>query len=101
MLKCAQNELLPIIEKLFDSCLSNGNYSKNWAVGYITPIHKAGDISNPNNYRGISVTSALEKLFNSMIDNRLYILFRSGWIYKESQNNWSLVYIEMYNRYIL
>ena len=39
MLKCAQNELLPSIEKLFDSCLSNGNYPKNWAVGYITPIH--------------------------------------------------------------
>lgn len=29
MLKCAQNELLPSIEKLFNSCLSNGNYQKN------------------------------------------------------------------------
>jgi hypothetical protein len=44
MLKCAQNELLPSIEKLFNSCLSSGNYPNNWAVGYITPIHKAGDI---------------------------------------------------------
>jgi hypothetical protein len=40
-LKCAQNELLPSIEKLFNSCLFSGNYPKNWAVGYITPIHKA------------------------------------------------------------
>jgi energy-converting hydrogenase Eha subunit F len=49
-------------------CMSN--YPKNWAVGYITPIHKAGDISDPNNYRGVSVTSALGKLFNSILDNR-------------------------------
>jgi hypothetical protein len=35
MLKCAQNELLPSIEKLFNSCLFSGNYPKNWAVGYI------------------------------------------------------------------
>jgi hypothetical protein len=71
MLKCAQNELLPSIEKLFNSCLSSGNYPKNWAVGYITPIHKAGDISDHNHYRGISGTSALGKLFNSILDNRL------------------------------
>jgi hypothetical protein len=32
MLKCAQNELLPKIEKLFNSCLSSENYPKNWAV---------------------------------------------------------------------
>ena len=73
MLKWAQNELLPKIEKLFNSCLSSENYPKNWAVGYITPIHNAGDISDPNNYRGISVTSVLGKLFNSILDNRLYI----------------------------
>jgi hypothetical protein len=71
MLKCAQNELLPSIEKLFNSCLSSGNYPKHWAVGYITPIHKAGDISDPNNYMSISDTSALGKLFNSILDNRL------------------------------
>ena len=69
MLKCAQNELLPSIKKLFNSCLFSGNYPKYWAVGYITPIHKAGDISDPNNYRGISVTSALGILFNSILDN--------------------------------
>lgn len=71
MLKCAQNELLPSLEKIFNACLTSGNYPKNWAAGYITPIHKSGDISDPNNYRGISVTSAIGKLFNSILDNRL------------------------------
>jgi hypothetical protein len=69
MLKCAQNELLPKIEKLFNSCLSSENYPKNCAVGYITPIHKSGDISDPNYYRAVSVTSALGILFNSILDN--------------------------------
>jgi hypothetical protein len=35
MLKWAQNELLPKIEKLFNSCLSSENYPKNWAVGVL------------------------------------------------------------------
>jgi len=37
----------------------------------ITTIHKANDITDPNNYRGITVTSAVEKVFNSILNTRL------------------------------
>ena len=71
MLKSGHNMLLPSLHKLFNTCLSTGNYPKSWAEGFITPIHKANDITDPNNYRGISVTSAIGKLFNSILNNRL------------------------------
>lgn len=71
MLKCGQNALLPCMLKLFNACLSSGNYPKNWALGYITPVHKSNDICDPNNYRGISVTSSIGKLFNSILNARL------------------------------
>ena len=71
MLKCGQNILLPSLHRLFNVCLSTGNYPKAWAEGYITPIHKSNDIADPNNYRGISVTCAIGKLFNSILNERL------------------------------
>ena len=38
----------------------------------ITTIHKANDITDPNNYRGITVTSAIGKVFNSILNTKLH-----------------------------
>ena len=40
-------------------------------VERIISIHKKGDASNPENHRGITLTSCLGKLFNSVLNNRL------------------------------
>ena len=37
----------------------------------ITPIHKSWSVDDPNNYRGICVSSSLTKLFTSMISTRI------------------------------
>jgi hypothetical protein len=37
----------------------------------ISTIYKAGDRNDPNNYRGITVTGAIGKIFNSVLNNRL------------------------------
>ena len=71
MLKNGQSILLPSLKKIFNPCLSSGRYLKIWADGYITTIHKVNDITDPNNYRGITVTSAVEKVFNSILNSRL------------------------------
>ena len=71
MLKCGQAVLIPSFYKLFNACLTTGNYPRNWATSYITPIHKCGDVTDPNNYRGITVTSAIGKLFNCIMNERL------------------------------
>ena len=71
MLKNGQSILLPSLKKMFNACLSSGGYPKIWADGCITTIHKANDMTDPNNYRGITVTSAVGKVFDSILSTRL------------------------------
>ena len=37
----------------------------------IVPVPKKGDLTNPNNYRGIALTSIVAKTLNRMILNRI------------------------------
>ena len=71
MIKSAHNFILPSLKLLFNKILLSGDYPKNWAVGYISPIFKTGCKEDPNNYRGISVTGCLGKLFNTILNSRL------------------------------
>jgi len=54
--KCVRNEmlkygqaLLPSIGKLFNLILQSGTYPSVWSTRYVIPIHKSGDITDPNN----------------------------------------------------
>ena len=71
MIKAAQGSLAPCFLKLFNACLSNGQYPSQWFIGYITPLHKSNDCSDPSRYRGITITSVIGKVFNTILNNRL------------------------------
>ena len=71
MLKCGHTTLLPCLVQLFNKCFTYGYYPDNWAKGYITPIFKSNDPSDPNNYQGITISSNLGKLFKSVLNVRL------------------------------
>ena len=53
MLKAGQTTLIGCLNKLFNLIFTHSTYPKLWCEGYIIPIHKSGDIHNPENYRGI------------------------------------------------
>ena len=57
--------------KVFNNVLTSGKFPESWTEGLITPIHKSGNSLDPNNYRGICVSSCLGKLFCSILNNRL------------------------------
>ena len=63
MLKYGQFIILPGLEKLFNLVLDSGIYPKNWSSGYIFPIFKSGDPTEPNNYRGITITIVASQSF--------------------------------------
>ena len=57
--------------KLFNMILSAQCIPSIWCKSIITPIHKSGSKSDPENFRPICVTSCLSKLFCLMLNERL------------------------------
>ena len=85
MLKSGQVMLLPSLHKMLNLCLTYGKYPESWAKGYLIPLFKANDITDPNNYRGITITASLGKLFNKILDTRLQKFLDKNHIIDESQ----------------
>ena len=63
--------LRPLIVKLFNQIWETGTFPKDWLKSVIVPLHKKGQIDNPDNYRGISLISNLCKCFTYIINKRL------------------------------
>ena len=59
------------IVKLFNLILDSGKYPSVWRKSFIIRIHKSGDKSDLNNYRGISLQNCIAKLFSSALNRRL------------------------------
>ena len=72
MIKCfVHNRFIDIIRAIFNAICSKSYFPKLRNVGYIIPIFKSDDSFDPSNYRGITVSSCLGKLFTLMINERL------------------------------
>ena len=56
---------------IINQCFSQGIYPNSLKYATITPIFKKGDSKNPSNYRPISVTSFINKIFEKAIYNQL------------------------------
>ena len=70
-IKNSSEILVPTLTKLFNKILNTGNIPEIWNLVQITSLYKSGDPKNPSNYRGLSVTSCMGKLFNGLLQNRL------------------------------
>ena len=71
LLKSGKEQLLLPLEKLFNTILKSGTYPSEWSMGIIVPIHKKGDTTDVNNYRGITLLPSLGKLFTQILNTRL------------------------------
>ena len=61
-----------MIVQLFNLVLSSGLIPEEWCIGIIMPLYKGkGPVSDPDNYRGITLLSCLGKLFTSALNSRL------------------------------
>ena len=61
-----QNTLLVLFNYLFEK----GCYPEEWCEGIINLIHKKEDKINPENYRKVTVTPAIGKLYETILNNR-------------------------------
>ena len=64
--------LLPVYVILFNQILEDGKMPEDWLKGIIVPVYKnKGDVTDPNNYRAITLLSCVSKLFTSVLNTRL------------------------------
>ena len=89
---CGIVSLLPKLTALFNLKKISAHFPSAWKNGVIIPIYKNGDMSDVNNFRGITLLSTLGKLFTKVLNNRLIFWsdtydiisdsqagFRKGW----------------------
>ena len=74
IIKCLDRDHRSLLKNIFNICFKNGIYPWNGSV--ISPLHKKGSKSDPDNYRAIAVSSVIGKLFSTILLERL-IKFRS------------------------
>ena len=70
-IKSSKTFIMPFLAILFNNLFENGTFPDTWSTAIIVPLHKKGDINNPDNYRGISLLSILSKLYTSILNNRI------------------------------
>ena len=78
--------LRPYLSTLFNFIFDSGIFPDSWGDGLLTPIHKKGTTSIPDNYRGITLLSVLGKIFTGVLTRRLDTWAESYSIYIEAQN---------------
>ncbi len=71
MLKHSSSKLKDAILKLFNIVLKSGHFPEIWKENLITPIFKQGEKYDPNNYEALQSAVISEKLFCSIINDRL------------------------------
>ena len=73
MIKNSPQNVLKLILMLINRIKNTDQYPNLWALGCTTLLHKDGDDEDPDNYRAITICSAMAKLFALMVKNRLEI----------------------------
>ena len=65
--------------------MTEGNILKHWKEAEVRPIFKKGDKTNPGNYRPVSLTSVLCKVFETLVRDELYNHLVNNNLLSESQ----------------
>ncbi len=69
MLKETASSITSMVTQLFNISITLGELPNEWKTARVSPIRKSGDLSDPENYRPISLLSLLSKLLEKHIRN--------------------------------
>lgn len=71
LLKKFKKQLAPAITHICNLCIKKGYFPKSFKIAVIHPILKSGDSDLVDNYRPISILTALSKIMERIIHNAL------------------------------
>ena len=74
-----------ILTVLVNNCFATGKFPQTLKIARVTPIYKDGPKDTPENYRPISIISALSKLIEKLTYNRLIQYINKNSILNSSQ----------------
>ena len=72
ILKISAYVIYESLTHIYNLSLCTGTFPSKLKMARVTPLFKAGDSSNMNNYRPISVLPVLSKLFEKMVYSQIY-----------------------------
>ena len=77
--------IAPHLCKLYNSCISLGDFPSCQKIGRITPIYKKGSKNDVSNYRAVSTLPIFGKIFEVILYCRLYSFFTDHNILSSAQ----------------
>lgn len=77
--------IAPHLAHIFNECINEGQFPTLMKHSKIIPLFKAGDKSDPSNFRPISILPALSKIFEKIIFNQLLSHFNLNKLFHEKQ----------------
>ena len=85
-LKDFKAELVTPLKLLFTYCLQNNYVPYDWKIANVTPIFKKGQKSDPANYRPVSLTCVICKLFERLLQKSIVHHLESNNLIANSQH---------------
>jgi hypothetical protein len=87
LFKYCSETLSPIISIIINSCLNSMQIPDSWKIAIVTPLYKnKGDLSDSNNYRGISVLPPITKIFEKIISRQITSYFERNEFFINTQH---------------
>ena len=74
-IKMSSSIISPILKELFNQCIYQGTFPDILKIAEIVPIFKSGFTELYSNYRPISLSPSVSKLFEKCIYNKIYNFF--------------------------
>jgi hypothetical protein len=89
------------LTKLFNTILNLGRFPKIWNISLLTSIYKSGDPTYCGNYRGISISSCVGKLFTSLLQNRISDFLETNGLLSDNRGGFRKNYRAVNQAFIL
>lgn len=76
IIKQTSSHIIPIITPLINKSFSSGMFPSVLKTTLVKPLLKAGDLTNPNNYRPIALSSVFSKILEKLMHEKILSFLR-------------------------